>query len=118
MPPHDPNALDADMWLRWHQGDVTLEDADDFKHFKIVVDADLARQAEVARGFEGLVEFVDAGTAWVSQAALRAFDGRASNGQWQAGLDAMVAKARPHDWVHATTGAIRAHVVWQPPGAA
>ncbi|MEO8296239.1 MAG: hypothetical protein ABI574_00380 [Burkholderiales bacterium] len=100
------------MLLRWRQGAVTLEAPENFKAFKVVVESDAAQLSAVTPGFAGVATFADAQTAWVSQAALRAWPGLQADAAWLQGLDAMVAKARPFGWIDEASGAIRAHVEW------
>ena len=61
---------------------------------------------------EAVARLEDDATAWVSEKALRGWDGFASDRDWQSGLTAMIAKAEPHGWVDRATGAIKAHVEW------
>ena len=93
-------------------GALHLDAPTDFKRFKVVVEdsgKDLAR----ARGaLSSVAKLEDEATAWVAEAALRGWDGLATDSGWQDGLTAMIAKAEPHGWVDRATGAIKAHVEW------
>ena len=100
------------MILQWKDGAVNLVAPGDFKSFKIVVEGGSARRADVVSAFQGIAEFVDERTAWVSQEALRRWPSQRGDPHWGTGLDAMVAKARPYGWIHETSGAIKAHVEW------
>ena len=88
-----------------------LEDADNFKDFKVVAatsrdQLDVIGHALTTAG-AGLV---DAGHAWISQAWLRAAkDGDAA---WHEGFDKMLAFAQSKDWID-ENGHIRAHVEWR-----
>jgi len=92
--------------------DVKLEDAGNFRAFKVVVampNADL----EMVRGaLSGVAALPDRDTAWVSERALRAWPQVVHDAAWQEALTAMIAKARPHGWVDDTAKAIKAHVEW------
>ncbi|MDB5829980.1 MAG: hypothetical protein JWQ73_4200 [Variovorax sp.] len=100
------------MKLRWNHGVVTLQEPDDFKAFKVVVDGDESQFAQVSQDFARIATFDGPGTAWVAQAALRALGAQGRDPAWSTALDAMVEKARPHGWIDAGTGAIKAHVEW------
>jgi hypothetical protein len=106
------------MIIEWKKEQVVVRAADDFKGFKIVVDASESRFAAVAPGFEGLARFDDSRTAWVAPGALRAAAGRGHDAEWQEALERMIEKARPHGWIDPATGDIRAHVEWADEGPA
>ena len=98
------------MQLRLLGGQVVLEKPQDFKSFKLVIQ-DAASDAEVAHAFAGVARFEEGiGIAWVSQEALRAWPGLASDRAWHEGLDRMIEKARPFGWVDDSQAAIRGHV--------
>jgi len=93
-------------------GIVTLEDANNFRAFKVVVappDADLDT---VRRALANIALLPDRGTAWVSERALRAWPELANDSAWQEALTAMIAKARPHGWIDDANKTIKAHVEW------
>jgi hypothetical protein len=93
------------MWIAVdHAGKISLEDAGNFKMFKLVIACDLD-QARAA--LKDLADIPGAEHAWVSEAGLRGF---VKDEAWQESLSAMIEKARPHGWVHPDTGAIRAHI--------
>jgi len=98
------------MQLKLARGRVVLEEPQEFKSFRLVVDAG-ASDAEVAQAFAGVARFEEGGIAWVSQDALRAWPGLAGDDAWQQGLDCMIEKARPYGWVDDAQRAIRGHVV-------
>jgi len=100
------------MVLQWKDGAVVLVAPGDFKAFKIVVEGGAARRDDVLSAFRGIAEFVDERTAWVAQDALRHWPSQRGDPQWQQGLDAMIAKARPYGWINEASGAIKAHVEW------
>src|SRR5213596_388446 len=99
------------MILQWKDGAVTLVAPGDFKSFKLVVEGSGGRN-DVLSAFEGIAEFVDGRTAWVSQEALRRWPSQQGNAEWPKGIDAMIVKARPYGWIHDVSGAIKAHVEW------
>jgi hypothetical protein len=91
---------------------VVLDDRDNFRAFKLVVegrreDIDLVRSA-----LAGTAELPDADTAWISQAALRSRPQVAQDATWQQSFAAMIEKARPHGWIDDARAAIKAHVEW------
>ncbi len=92
---------------------VTLEDRDNFRAFKLVVIGDASKLDEVRKALAGIAELPDDKISWVSEAALRGFDGVANDRAWQQNLSAMIEKAKPHGWVDEARKAIRAHIEWQ-----
>jgi hypothetical protein len=93
-------------------GRVTLEDKDNFRAFKLVVEGSPAAVASAKSALAGKAELVDEKTAWISEAALRQWPGVAQDAAWQSSLGAMIEKARPHGWIDDTRKAIRAHIEW------
>jgi hypothetical protein len=91
---------------------IELEDRDNFRAFKLVVDGGRDDIDAVSRALAGIAELVDADTAWVSQATLRARPEVANDTTWQQSFEAMIAKARPHGWIDDKRAAIKAHVEW------
>lgn len=101
------------MELHWTEGRIMLAKPDDFKAFKVVVTGGKLRFVEVVQDFSGTARFDDELLCWVSQAGLQTLAGPAATPAWLAGMEAMVAKARPHGWIDEATGDIRAHVEWR-----
>ena len=100
------------MLIKVGGGQARLEDRDNFREFKIVVergdeDWDMLRDA-----LRGLARIDDSLHGWVSPSALRASASIVDDAAWQDGFDAMIEKARPHGWIDPQSGEIRAHVVW------
>jgi len=54
-------------------GQVTLEDRDNFRAFKLVVEGACADLDAVRATLAGTAELPDADTAWISEAALRQY---------------------------------------------
>lgn len=92
---------------------TTLEDKQDFKHFKLVVDAPRGEAAKIRAALAGIASLDEDGHAWVSESWLRRCDAAP---QWQDGLSAMIAVAKKYGWVDEQKKAVRAHVEW--PGEA
>jgi hypothetical protein len=91
---------------------VVLEDRDNFRAFKLVVEG-RPEDIDVVRGvLAGAADLVDADTAWISQDALRRRPEVARDTTWQQSFDAMIEKARPHGWIDDDRKAIKAHVEW------
>jgi hypothetical protein len=84
-------------------GGLRLDDASDFKAFKVAAEAGAeARLSDLGR--------VDGDHVWVRPDVLRELAGPlAGDAGWQTGLDAMTEFARKHEWVD-RLGAIRAHI--------
>ncbi|MFL6353900.1 MAG: hypothetical protein ACJ8F3_15960 [Xanthobacteraceae bacterium] len=91
--------------------EVRLEDADNFRAFKVVVTWPEADIDTVRAALAKIARVPDQDTAWVSEQALRHWPGRADNSDWQAGITAMIAKAKPHGWIDESNN-IRAHIEW------
>jgi hypothetical protein len=96
-------------------GNVTLEDRDNFRAFKLVVEGPVARIYDARSALDGIAELVDETTAWVSAAALRGRPEVAQDTAWQQSFAAMIEKARPHGWIDEARQAIKAHVEWVEP---
>jgi hypothetical protein len=92
---------------------VTLEDRDNFRAFKLVVTGNPAKIDATRQTLAGIAELPDDKTAWISEAALRCWDGVAQDPAWQQNLSAMIEKAKPHGWIDETRKAIKAHIEWQ-----
>jgi predicted transcriptional regulator len=91
---------------------VKLEDANNFRAFKVVVVMPNADLETVRGALAGIAALPDRDTAWVSEQALRAWPEVAHDTTWQDALTAMIAKARPHGWVDDANMSIKAHVEW------
>jgi hypothetical protein len=96
-------------------GRVTLEDAGNFRAFKLVIEDRPAGIEAARRALAGTAELPDPATAWVYEAALRRWPGVAQDAAWQQSLGAMIEKAKPHGWIDEARGAIKAHIEWTEP---
>jgi hypothetical protein len=104
------------MFVQVSAGDrVSLEDRDNFRAFKLVVEGGPARLDAVRRALAGTAELPDAATAWIFEAALRSRAEVAQDAAWQQNLGTMIEKARPHGWIDDQRKAIRAHIEWTEP---
>jgi predicted transcriptional regulator len=93
-------------------GRVSLEEKDDFRAFKLLVEGGPARLDQVRRALNGTAEVQDQGRAWIFEQALRKRPEVANDATWQSNLGAMIEKAKPHGWVDDAKKAIRAHIEW------
>ena len=91
---------------------VVLEDRDNFRAFKLVVEGARADLDTLRRVLAGTAELADADTAWISQDALRRRPEVAQDAAWQQSFGAMIEKARPHGWIDDQRKVIKAHVEW------
>lgn len=91
---------------------VTLAAAEDFRSFKLVVDAAEDALASVAAALAGIAVIEDAGRAWVSQHWLRSAGPQPDDPSWQDGLTGMIGYARRFGWVDDAAGTVRAHIEW------
>ena len=93
-------------------GSVTLEDRDNFRAFKLVVEGGPARLEQARRALADTAELPDQATAWIFEQALRQRPEVAQDATWQRNLGAMMEKAKPHGWIDDARQAIKAHVEW------
>ena len=93
-------------------GSVTLEDRDNFRAFKLVVEGGPARLDQARRALMNTAELLDDGHAWIFEQALRQRPEVAQDAAWQGNLGAMIEKARPHGWIDDQKKAIKAHIEW------
>jgi hypothetical protein len=93
-------------------GATTLEDRDNFRAFKLVIEGDRGKLEPVRRMLAGKAELPDPDTAWIFEAALRRWPGVEQDDAWQQNLLAMIEKARPHGWIDDRRKAIKAHIEW------
>jgi hypothetical protein len=91
---------------------LQLEDRDNFRAFKLVVEAERGEIEDVRRAVAGKAELADAETAWIFEDALRRCPGVEHDNAWQQNLSAMIEKARPHGWIDDARKAIKAHIEW------
>ena len=91
---------------------VVLEERDNFRAFKLVVEGSRDDIDAVRRALQGTAELADADTAWISEAALRRWREVAQDLVWQQSFTAMIEKAKPHGWIDEQRQAIKAHVEW------
>jgi len=91
---------------------VRLHDRDDFKRFKVVVEAPQAAYAQVQQACAGLIEFETPDKGWVAADALQAQVSGAGVPEWKQGFERMMAAARPHGWIKDGPLRVAAHVEW------
>ena len=91
---------------------VVLEDRDNFRAFKLVVEGRREDLDAVRRALAGTADLADADTAWISEAVLRRRPEVAQDAAWQQSFGAMIEKAKPHGWIDEARAAIKAHVEW------
>lgn len=88
---------------------VALEEPQDFKRFKLVIDSARGETAKLAAALAGIATLSAEGHAWVNEAWLRRYDPAAA---WQEGVTSMVAVAKKYGWIDEQAKTIRAHVEW------
>ncbi len=93
-------------------GELTFEDRQNFRAFKLVIEGGRERLDAVRKALSGKAELPDADTAWISQDALRRWPGVEHDAAWQQNFGAMIEKARPHGWIDEVRQAIKAHIEW------
>ena len=93
-------------------GKVTLEDAGNFRAFKVVIEGSPDKIDNARRALMGLADVSDKDTAWVFESGLRQRPEVAQDAAWQQSLGTMIEKARPHGWIDDARKAIKAHIEW------
>jgi hypothetical protein len=93
-------------------GELLFGDRHNFRAFKLVVEADRSRLAEVRSAIAQKAMLPDADTAWIFQETLRSWPGVEQDAEWQRHFAAMIEKARPHGWIDDEARTIKAHVEW------
>jgi hypothetical protein len=96
-------------------GSVSLEDRDNFRAFKLVIEGPPTRLDSARRALAGTAELPDQATAWIFEQALRQRPEVAANAAWQANLGTMIEKAKPHGWIDEQKQTIKAHIEWTEP---
>lgn len=96
-------------------GSVSLEDRDNFRAFKLVVEGGRARLDQARRALANTAELPDDKTAWIYEQALRQRPEVANDTAWQASFGTMMEKAKPHGWIDEQKKAIKAHIEWVEP---
>jgi hypothetical protein len=92
-------------------GKLELREAGDFKNFKIVVAMSGATHDVIAGALQGIAAVEpDDKTAWVSQAALKRWQGKDQPADWIASFDKMVDAVRRFGWVRDADASVRAHI--------
>ena len=93
-------------------GSISLEDKDNFRAFKLLVEGGPARLDQARRALTNTAELIDTSHAWVFEQTLRQRPEVAQDTAWQASLGTMIEKARPHGWIDDDRRAIKAHIEW------
>jgi hypothetical protein len=93
-------------------GTVSLEDRDNFRAFKLVIEGGPARLDQARRALLNTAELIDSTHAWVFEQPLRDRPEVAQDPSWQQNLGTMIEKARPHGWIDDQKKAIKAHIEW------
>jgi predicted transcriptional regulator len=93
-------------------GSVSLEDRDNFRTFKLVIEGGPKRLDQARRALANIAEIDDETHAWIYEQALRQRPELAGDSAWQGDLGAMIEKAKPHGWVDEQKKAIKAHIEW------
>jgi len=96
-------------------GSVSLEDRDNFRAFKLVIEGGPARLDQARRALLNTAELPDQATAWIFEQALRQRAEVANDATWQTNLGGMIEKAKPHGWIDEQKQAIKAHIEWVEP---
>ena len=93
-------------------GGVSLEDRDNFRAFKLVIEGAPKRLDQARRALANTAELDDESHGWIYEQALRQRAEVAQDQTWQNNLGAMIEKAKPHGWIDEQRKAIKAHIEW------
>lgn len=88
-----------------------LEEPDNFRGFKVVIDAERAELPQLKAGFAPAGRIDNEEHAWVTESWLRAQAPMRDDPAWQDGLRKMLDYATSKGWMGAD-GLIRAHIEW------
>ncbi len=89
-----------------------LEEPDNFRGFKLVIEAERAALPQLKAGFAPAGRLESEEIAWVTEAWLRAQSPQRDDPSWQDGFRKMMDYARTKGWIDPQDGSIRAHVEW------
>ena len=89
-----------------------LNEPDDLKKFKVVVDGSLS-VAALSVALRGIGRTAGRDVVWVQPEAIRRLAGGRVDGAWEASFGRMIEYARTKGWVDQTTGEIQAHCEWR-----
>ena len=93
------------------KGEVELREPDDFKGFKVFVERPGASIADIAAALRSVATLdADGKSAWVSQDALRRWNGKPQAAEWVASFDKMIESVKRFGWVNDEHGTVRAHI--------
>jgi hypothetical protein len=92
-------------------GSVELVERDNFKAFKITAPASHASAQALQQALTGIAQVDAEGKfAWVSQEALRQWQGTRQPAEWIASFDAMINAVKRFGWIDEAAGTVRGHV--------
>lgn len=92
-------------------GNRSLEQADDFKAFKVVAESKSIDKPVLAKALEGIGSLTDDAThAWIDPDAFIALEGKGRGDQWMSSFNSMLEGAKKYGFVDSESGAVRAHV--------
>jgi hypothetical protein len=93
------------------QDGLEFRDRDDFKGFKVLVEKKGASTADIAATLKGVATLdPDGKSAWVSQDALKRWQGQAQPAEWIASFDKMVEAVKKFGWVNEADRTVRGHI--------
>jgi hypothetical protein len=93
-------------------GSVSLEDRDNFRAFKLVIEGAPKRLDQARRALANTAELEDDTHGWIYEQALRQRPEVAGDSAWAQNFSAMIEKAKPHGWIDEQRKAIKAHIEW------
>ncbi len=100
------------MIVRLDASGPRLDDADNFRAFKVVVEAAASEREAITKAATDAVRFETDEQAWVAISALESWPGHGQDAQFRASLQAMIEKAKPFGWISEDGRFVRAHVEW------
>jgi hypothetical protein len=100
------------MIIRIDANGPSLDDAENFHSFKVVVEAAAGDREAVEKAVAGILQFEGDEHAWVEICALENWPGHGENIGFRTSLQAMIVKAKPFGWIAEDGRSIRAHIDW------
>ena len=92
-------------------GTLDFRDRYDFKGFKILVEKAGATDAEIAAALKGVAALeADGKHAWVSQEALRNWEGQRQPADWIVAFDSMIEKVKKYGFISDDGLSVRGHL--------
>lgn len=94
------------------RGEVSVEDTDDFRRFKIVSELAQSDMARLVSALQDLALVETAERAWVFAAEMSKRSGRGSDATWCASFEQMIESSKKYGYIREHPTMIAAHIEW------